>query len=81
MSKTNKSLYEKYKDRIRNQYRSAYPDYYNISNSIQVQWKFGRLTEKEFSNLCNAITGLLREDLYIDKQGNFRYTDDQIYKI
>ena len=81
MSKTNKSLYEKYKDRIRNQYKSMYPDYYNISNSIQVQYKFGRLTNEEFSNLCNAITGLLREDLYIDKQGNFRYTDDQIYKI
>lgn len=81
MSKTNKSLYEKYKDRIRNQYRSMYPDYYNISNSIEVQYKFGRLTKEEFSNLCNAITGLLREDLYIDKQGNFRYTDDQIYKI
>lgn len=81
MSKTNKSLYEKYKDRIRNQYRSMYPDYYNISNSIEVQYKFGRLTKEEVSNLCNAITGLLREDLYIDKQGNFRYTDDQIYKI
>lgn len=81
MSKTNKSLYEKYKDRIRNQYKCAYPDYFNISNSIQVQYKFSRLTKEEFSNLCNAITGLLREDLYIDKQGNFRYTDDQIYKI
>lgn len=81
MSKTTKSLYEQYKRRIRNQYKSTYPDYFNISNSIQVQYKFGRLTKEEFYNLCNAITGLLNEDLYIDSQGNFRYTDDQIYKI
>ena len=81
MSKTNKSLYEKYKDRIRNQYKSTYPDYYKISNSIEAQYRFGRLTKEEFANLCNAITGLLNEDLYIDHQANFRYTDDQIYDV
>ena len=81
MIQTNKPLYERYKDQIRSQYKSIHPDYFNISNAILVQYKFGCLTEQEVSNLCNAITGLLNEDLYIDRQGNFRYNDDQIYDI
>lgn len=81
MSQTIKPLYEKYKDRIRNQYKCTYPDYFNISTSIEAQYKFGRLTKEQCQNLCNIIAGLLNEDLYIDKQGNFRYTDDQIYNV
>lgn len=81
MSKPIKSQYERYKDQIRSEYKSLRPDYLKISNSILSQYKFGCMAEQEVSNLCNAILGLMYKDLYIDRQGNFRYTDDQIYDI
>lgn len=81
MNKPIKSQYERYKDQIRSEYKSLHPDYLKISNSILSQYKFGCMAEQEVSNLCNAILWLMYKDMYIDRQGNFRYTDDQIYDI